>query len=288
MRRTGKEYERVERYERIAQNIMYGLSKYAVDVNENGDKKIIHGWGDKLSYKIGSFCDNDGYSRDSATSNAFWVLSGVNDTIDMTEYIIQAYERLEGKYGIKTFQPYFALDNKEVGRITRLPKGTAENGAVYIHATLFAIWSLFEMGQDDKAWEQLFTILPITHSFISTTPFVMPNSYVENQEKGMDGESMSDWFTGSGCVLGKVLFFCVFGIKPDISGVRLCPAVNKKVNRMQTTLRIKGGEITVQYSYKGLGKRVFTFNGQSIENEKALYFTNEELVGKKILITVCE
>ena len=288
LRRTGKEYERVERYERIAQNIMYGLSKYAVDVNENGDKKIIHGWGDNLSYKIGSFCDNDGYSRDSATSNAFWVLTGVNDTIDMTEYIIQAYERLEGKYGIKTFQPYFALDNKEVGRITRLPKGTAENGAVYIHATLFAIWSLFEMGQDDKAWEQLFTILPITHSFISTTPFVMPNSYVENQEKGMDGESMSDWFTGSGCVLGKVLFFCVFGIKPDISGVRLCPAVNKKVNRMQTTLRIKGGEITVQYSYKDLGKRVFTFNGQSIENEKALYFTNEELVGKKILITVCD
>ena len=46
---------------------------------------------------------------------------------------------------------------------------------------------------------------------------------------------------------------------------------------MQTTLKIKGGEITVQFSYKGLGKRIFTFNGQSIENAKALYFTNEEI-----------
>ena len=295
LRHVGGEAQRIDRYEGIAEKILLGLKEYAIDENEQGEKKVIHGWGDEISYKIGSYCDNDGYSRDSATSNAFWVLSGVNDAVDMKESIVKAYERLESKYGIKTFEPYFGVDNKDVGRITRLPKGTAENGAVYIHATLFAIWSLFEMGEFDKAWEQLVRILPITHEFISTTPFVMPNSYVCNDEKGMDGESMSDWFTGSGCVLGKVLFFCVFGVKPNINGVSICPAVNKKAKNMQTTLKIKGGEITLTYRYLGQGKRTFTVNGQAMEGQgnsslglQELYFTNEQIVDKKLEIIVCD
>ena len=285
--RKGGYEEYIERYEASAKAILAGLQKYAVDTNEKGEKKVLHGWGDKLSYKIGSFCDNDGFSRDSATSNAFWVLSGVNNAVDMKEYIVKAYERLESKYGIKTFEPYFALDNKEVGRITRLPKGTAENGAVYIHATLFAIWSLFEMGEYEKAWEQIVKILPLTHTHISTTPFVMPNSYLYNEEMGIDGESMSDWFTGSGCVLGKILFFCIFGVQANIDGVKICPAVSKKAKTMQTSLKLKGGKITVQYSYKGVKKRVFTVNGKQIEGE-SLYFTNEEIKGKEILVTVCD
>lgn len=213
----------------------------------------------------------------------------------MKEHIVKAYERMDSKYGIKTFEPYFAPENKDVGRITSLPKGTAENGATYIHGTLFTIWSLFEMGEYDKAWEQIFKILPITHEFISTSPFVMPNSYAENPEQGMDGESMSDWFTGSGCVLGKVLFFCVFGVRPNLQGVEICPAINKKFNKLQTTLSIKGGEITVIYRYVGQGKRTFMVNGNSVCGEYvAKYGTDkitllgEEIAGKKLVVEVCD
>ena len=295
LRYTGKDGERIERYESIANNILAGLKKYAIAENGKGEKKVVHGWGDNLSYKIGSFCDNDGVSRDSATANAFWVLSGVNDSMDMKEHIVKAYERMDSKYGIKTFEPYFAPENKDVGRITSLPKGTAENGATYIHGTLFTIWSLFEMGEYDKAWEQIFKILPITHELISTSPFVMPNSYAENPEQGMDGESMSDWFTGSGCVLGKVLFFCVFGVRPNLQGVEICPAINKKFNKLQTTLSIKGGEITVIYRYVGQGKRTFMVNGNSVCGEyntkyatDKIMLSNEEISGKKIVVEICD
>lgn len=73
----------------------------------------------------------------------------------MKKYIEAAYRRLDSKYGIKTFEPYFRSDNKGVGRIVNFPAGTAENAATYIHATLFAVWSLFELGESDKAWEQI-------------------------------------------------------------------------------------------------------------------------------------
>jgi hypothetical protein len=55
LRYTGKDGERIERYESIANNILAGLKKYAIAENGKGEKKVVHGWGDKLSYKIGSF-----------------------------------------------------------------------------------------------------------------------------------------------------------------------------------------------------------------------------------------
>lgn len=185
--------DKANEYKATAERIEKGLRKYAINGDGHGNKKIIHGWGDKRGYKVGSYCDNDGQSRDSATSNAFWVLSGLNEKQDMKEHILRAFERLDSKYGIKTFEPYFAEDNDKVGRIIRLPKGTAENAATYIHGTLFAVWSLYKLGEYERAEEQLKKILPLTHEFISTTPFVMPNSYVYNEDRGFDGESMNDW-----------------------------------------------------------------------------------------------
>ena len=281
--------EKAAAYSAISEKIYAGLIRYAIDSDDCGNKKILHGWGDKRAYKVGSFCDNDGVSRDSATSNAFWVLSGLNERTDLKEHILRAYERLDDKYGIRTFQPYFALTNEKVGRIIRLPEGTAENAATYIHATLFAVWSLYEMGEYEKAEAQLRKILPLTHDFVSTTPFVMSNSYIYNKARGYDGESMNDWFTGSGCVLGKVLFFCVFGLRADLDGVTIKPAVSTFFQRVQTSLKIKGGTLTVIYVNAGKKKREFKINGKEILTEmEEVRLLNEELCGRQITVEICD
>ena len=123
----------------------------------------------------------------------------------------------------------------------------------------------------------------------------MPNSYVCNEEIGLDGESMSDWFTGSGCVLGKVLFFCMFGIRPDLEKVEIAPAVLSAAKSMKTTLRIKGGTLTVVYKNSGRGERTFEINGKSVEgvfdpllNTQKIVLKNEDLRGKNVTVTVCD
>lgn len=259
---VGREDE-AEAYTEKGKKLLCSLNKYAVVANENGNRKILHGWGDKRSYLIGSFCDNDGEDRDGLTASAYYVISRAFDSDrSLRKDILAAYDRLDSKYGIKTFEPYFDQANKAVGRITRLPKGTAENGAVYIHATLFAIWSLFAMGEDRRAWEQLYKILPVTHERISTTPFVMPNSYIENKEKGFDGESMSDWFTGSGCVLIKVLTWYVFGIRADLNTLTIAPASYIPFRKTEIAMTVKGRSLKLRYENKGKGKRTFTVNGE--------------------------
>ena len=270
------------KYLAIRKDLEQGLKKFAIVSGDNGERKILHGWGENRSYLVASFCDNDGFSRDGLTANAFWIISGaIYSDKSLKKDILAAYDRLDGKYGLKTFEPYFPKENTKVGRITHLPKGTAENGAAYIHATLFGIWSLFMIGESEKAWEQIYKILPITHKFISTSPFVMPNSYIENAEEGLDGESMSDWFTGSGCVLIKVLIWFVFGIRPTLDGLYITPANHIPFDKMTISLSVKGTPITIDYT-KTDGERRF-FIGDKIfdsfydENLKTqgVYLSNE-------------
>ncbi|MBQ4071206.1 MAG: hypothetical protein IJD51_02165 [Clostridia bacterium] len=264
LKKCGKDGERVKNYEKIRAEIGEGIMKHAIVSCECGARKVTHGWGEDMSYRIGSFSDNDGKSRDSLTSNAFFILT---DALSLDESlaadILAAYDRLDSKYGLKTFEPYFPLSNKDVGRIVSLPRGTAENGATYIHATLFAIWSLFRIGECERAWEQILKIIPITHDKISTTPFVMPNSYIHNEEELLDGESMSDWFTGSGCVLTKVLVRSVFGIEPDLDTVKIAPARYIPADALTVTVPVKGYSLTVKYKNTGSGRRTFAVNGKT-------------------------
>ena len=249
--KTGTHKDKSEKYRSMRKSIKLGLEKNAV---KNG--KVLHGWGDERKWYVGSDNDCDGKSRDTLTGNAFWALSGMlNDSETVSKKdILKAYDRLDGKYGLKTFAPHFEPDCAEVGRLSRLPKGTAENGATYIHATLFGILSLFDMGESERAWEQLYRILPVTHKFTSTSPYVMSNSYAENAELDLDGESISDWFTGSGCVLLKALYGKVFGINPTFDGVEISPAKAPPFARGKCTVTVKGKHVTVKLM-KGNGVR---------------------------------
>ncbi len=241
-----------------------GLKKNAI-VEKDGKRKILHGWGDKRSYLVGSYSDSDGKSRDGLTASAFWVISGAylwDKSIKAD--ILSTFSRLDSKYGLKTFEPYFAPDTPGVGRIVDLPKGTAENAAVYVHATLFGVWALFMMGEGKAAWEQLYKVLPITHKLITTTPFVMSNSYSYNEELGLDGESMSDWFTGSANTFIKAIVRYVFGVEPDLDGVKISPCEYMPTKFAQISITVKGKRIKLVYRNKGAGKRSFTLNGAPV------------------------
>ena len=273
-------------YKKMSENISFGLQKYAIETNANGERKILHGWGDKRSYTVGGWHDSDGKSRDGLMATAFWALSGLlkKDESLKTD-ILRAYSRLDSRYGLKTFEPYFAMENKDVGRITHLPRGTAENGATYVHATAFAIWSLFEMGEYELAWAQIEKILPLTHDTMTTSPFVMPNSYSYDEEKGFDGESMGDWFTGSACVLIKILVWEIFGLKVNLDSLSISPAKLLPFKRLSAKFALKGGEIDFVYENKGKSTRVFIVNDCKTDY---INLSNEELRGKTVKVRIID
>ncbi|MFH0880200.1 MAG: hypothetical protein V2A34_10850, partial [Lentisphaerota bacterium] len=264
---NAREYgPRVEEYLDAQEEIQAGLNRYAVVQNEKGEKRILHGWGDKRSYLVGSYYDPDGKARDGLTSNAFWILSGLHDRDPgLREAILSSLKRLDSKYGFKTFEPAFPPNTQGVGRIGKLPPGTAENGATYIHATAFAVMALFRIGCPELAWEQLGKILPFTdlHDKLSHSPFVMPNSYGYNPEKGIDGQNMNDWQTGSSNVTMKLLIRFVFGYEPELDGVWIQPSAWLPFNAFDFRIRARSCDVRLLLENKGRGRRQFTVNGQS-------------------------
>jgi len=258
--------------------------------------RIIHGWGENHSFEVGSFADIDHRDRVGAASNAYYVIAGLEDhRTEMKKPILEAFKRLDSKYGIKTFTPYFDRDASAVGRIVNLPKGTAENGAVYIHASLFAIKSLFELNEPQFAYAELAKALPITHSYLTTSPFVMPNSYIENPDIDVDGESMNDWYTGSSNTLLKTLVSDVFGLQPQIGSlVRVAPASLFPSLKASLTLTLKGKRVRLDYADRGQKKREISLNGINLslqENPNGLRYADidwSKIPGKDVVISVAD
>ncbi len=288
----------VRAYRAAAESIREGLRKYAVVSDDKGHARILHGWGDRRSYLVGGFNDPDGVARDGLTSNAFWILSGMLEhTPDMEWLILDAFDRLDDKYGLKTFSPSFPPNVRGVGRIGKLPPGTAENGAAYIHATAFAIMALFQMGQPKRAWDQLVKILPFTdiHENLSHSPFVMPNSYGHNPAKNIDGQNMNDWQTGSSNVVLKALLRFVFGIEPVFGGLWIQPAGWAPFKDFNARATVRGCDIHVICETDAPRGRRFTVNGQTVDavydlrmQIDKLWITPQQMAEKRLEIRITD
>jgi len=238
-------------------------AKRSLLIEKNGERRIIHGWGENQSFFVGSYADADGQDRVGVASNAFYVTSGLEkDDPSIKDSVLHAFHRLDSKYGLKTFEPFFDRNAARVGRIVNLPKGTAENGAVYIHAAMFGVKALFELNEPAWAYQELYKLLPITHRSISTSPFVMPNSYIDNPEIDVDGQSMSDWFTGSSNTLLKLLVSDLFGLVPNLDRTfRLAPASVFPSSFATLGITIQGVRANFSYHDKKEGSRTIVIDG---------------------------
>ncbi len=269
---------------KIRDEIAVGLEKFAVQ-NDGDYRMLIHGWGDKGAYTIGSLRDTDGKKRYSVNPYSFWCISEmIKRDKSVKKDILKAYEMLDSKYGIKTFDQYFPEDMKGVGRIATLTPGTAENANTYVHATTFAIMALFILGEGKLGWEQIMKALPLTHDEVSKTPFVMPNSYCHNDEFQIDGESFGDWYTGSGAVIYRCIYEYALGIRVSLDGVLIATSDYMPFDDVCVETSFKGKNVKFVYNNKNEGERKYFIDGvlqeaqiDEISGYKTLFIKNEDI-----------
>lgn len=267
--RVGGYDEKIAEYKNFAEILKNGLTKNAIDSNDNGERRVVHGWGDNMSYKIGSWCDPDGKARVSGTANAFWVNSGmIKNDPSMKGSIMSSFARLDSKFGAMTFDTAFPLDMKKyVGRIANITAGTYENAGTYVHATMFSAAALFLMGESKEAWRQIELGCVLSHKDCSKSPFAMPNSYFRNEEYCIDGESFADWYTGSGTVFVKNLIKYGFGVCPTLDGLMIQTAKYMPTTDAALDIVVKGKAIKFVYKNENKQGRKFYANGKELYGE---------------------
>lgn len=280
---TGEKTQEITQIEKMRDAIALGLKRYAL-AGEGAQRRILHGWGDRRSYLVGSLCDPDGQSRYSATSHSFWVISDMLERApEIKQDILRAFNALDSQYGIKTFEPCFPADIQGCGRIGGLTPGTFENGCAYVHCTTFAIMALFRMGEPAKAWEQIGKILPFTHAHVTKTPFVMPNSYCHNDEFEFDGDSFGDWYTGSGAVLFRCILEYALGLRAEMGGLMVATPSYVPSNRVTVNMTVRNCNIHYTYENKQKKVRTYIVNGtqypeQSLSTyNRGIFIAQEQL-----------
>ena len=271
--------ETIAAYGKAMETIREGVFRYAI-VEQNGECRVLHGWGDHRAFTIGGFRDVDGKSRISSTSVSFFALSQLYDPKYDAD-ILSAYAKLDDKYGFRTFDEPFDPDLKGVGRIGKLPPGTAENAATYIHAALFAVLALYHIGKEKEATAQLLKLLPISYAEVDKTPYVMQNAYCYNPRIHVDGSALNDWFTGSAAVLIKILIADLFGIRPGDDALQISPAKESFVADATVTLTLHGKALRL--TIRKTGKSTLTLGGKPISGDRIAYADLRD--GDEILAT---
>lgn len=291
---VGRYPEKAARYRAVREELAEGLSRFAVQRNDKGEIRLVHGWGDHRSYLVGSFCDSDGVDRISFAPYAFWATSGmIERDPSLREVIRRDLMKLDSPYGLMTNFPPFTAASTGVGRIVRTLPGSAENACAYTHASMFSVAALFRIGDFEEAWRQLEKTLTITQPAPSKTPFVMSNSYCNNPAEGLNGQSAIDWYTGTGTVMLKNFVRGVFGVLPTLDGIRLTPTAAMPADEAEITLPLKGKTLRLTYRGKGEQARRFFVNGEErradpdpVSGAPTLFLPNDALTGvTEILVT---
>ena len=267
LHKVGGYDEVIAEFEEAMKTIENGVFTNAI-VEKDGERRVLHGWGDKKEFFVGSFCDVDGQNRISSTSQSFFALSSLyNKTYEKD--ILYAFRKLDDKYGFRTFDKAFSPDTMGIGRIGKLPAGTAENAGTYVHASLFGVLALYKIGCEEAAADQFKKLLPISYEKVDKTPYIMQNAYCYNPDINVDGSALNDWFTGSAPLVMKITLTNVFGIQPEYDVLRIAPAAHSFLKKATVRLPVNGKQIELKI--EKTGSYSLTVNGKRMEGNIIKY-----------------
>ena len=200
-----------ENWEHHAQSIRQAVNEYLWDGNWyargiNDDGRIF-----------GVSEDQEG--RIYLNPQSWSLLSETADNVQQELLLSQVSRQLDTPFGFMMLAPAYTRMDEGIGRLTQKFPGVAENGAVYNHAAAFFIFSLYQIGRSELAFEQLRTML-ITQDNLQSTgqlPVFIPNYYrgAFYQHPEAAGRSSQLFNTGTVAWLYRTVVEQLFGIKGD-------------------------------------------------------------------------
>ncbi|HTB85403.1 MAG TPA: hypothetical protein VK742_17280 [Candidatus Sulfotelmatobacter sp.] len=159
-----------------------------------------------------------------------WALiAGIANPERATKLIDSCDQLLQTELGYMLLAPPYTELDPNIGRISSMEPGIAENGTVYTHLNIWMILGLLRLGKADKAYDIFKRITPCNLSS-PTDPkrnasFLYSNCYFGPQHKNRPFQQEFTWITGSYAWLNTVLVNELIGAKPEYAGLRIRPCL---------------------------------------------------------------
>ncbi len=181
------------------------------------------------------------------------ILSGAADR-SKQKVILDAVETyLDTPYGMQMLSPAYTSMREDVGRITQKFPGTAENGSVYNHAGIFYIYSLYSIGEKNKAFNQLkkMVVGPDEKDMIKRKqlPTFIPNYYrgAFSQIPEVSGQSSQLFNTGTVQWYYRCLVEGLFGLKGSAEGLVINSQLPDIWDQVTVERSFRGANFIIEY-----------------------------------------
>lgn len=179
------------------------------------------------------------------------VISGLATKEQAEKALESVYRELNTKYGVRVMAPSY-VDHAFDGALALLfNPSTKENGGIFSQPQGWIILAESLMGHGNRAFEYFTESSPASQNDDADTRKLEPyvhGQFTESVESPFEGRSHVHWLTGtaSTCMVGCVEGIC--GMRPDLNGLWVCPAIPSawKEMTMQKTFRGKKLNITVK------------------------------------------
>lgn len=169
-----------------------------------------------------------------------WAIMGKVATSDQIKSLLESVEEhLVTPYGAELLSPPFTHMHEHIGRVTQKFPGSAENGSVYNHATIFYVCSLYQLGEADKAYKVLRSMLPSGDcedlkrrgQFPTFIPNYYRGAYREIPE--MAGRSSHMFNTGTISWYYRCIVEELIGLKGVRGGLKIDPKIPNSWNELK-------------------------------------------------------
>lgn len=179
------------------------------------------------------------------------LLCGAPDKEQKELMIKMVEEYLETPYGIEKLSPAYTAMQEDIGRLTQKYPGTAENGSVYNHASVFYIYALYISGEKENAYRLLRKMIPDPRrkDFIQRgqLPVFIPNYFrgAYKQIPKTAGRSSQLFNTGTVAWLYRCIIEELLGIKGIRDGVIISPQLPSEWKKAEIIRRFRGAELDI-------------------------------------------
>ncbi len=206
--------------------------------------------------KFGVKQDREG--RIYLNPQAWAILSGAASDEQRACMLAEVEEQLYSPHGVAMFAPPYSKMRDDVGRVTQKHPGSAENGAVYNHAAIFYIYSLYTVGEGERAYQLLRQMIPgpdeADYLQRGQMPVFIPNYYrgAHREYPRTAGRSSQLFNTGTVAWAYRCFVEGLCGLKGDAHGLAIAPNMPALWDSMQVERSFRGAKFKLDIRRAGV------------------------------------
>jgi cellobiose phosphorylase len=183
------------------------------------------------------------------------------------------HKELNTKYGARLMAPSYVKHAFDGALALLFNPSTKENGGIFLQSQGWIILAEALLGRGERAVEYYLESCPAAQNNIAETRLMEPyvySQFTESSDSPFEGRSHVHWLTGTASTVMVGSVEGILGLRPDIDGLRLSPAIPGAWKSFTMEKVFRGKKLNIKVNNadgKESGCKKLTVNGETMQGD---------------------